>query len=224
MKERSDVPLIAPAREYAELRDAIYASLARVLVSGRFVLGEAVERFEAAVVVYVSARVAVGDWSGSAALRLSRVAVGIGPGSYGGVRVGIAVANGLALALGAQTVGLSSLEAISEFDDYAVTGDARRKSFFVARVKQGKLAGEPELLDEAALSDRLGDLRDNGIPVVTSDESVAGRFPGVELAFPLARRLAVTGAAMPEPEFATRSGQTLEPHYLRAPYITTPRK
>lgn len=75
-----NVPLIAPAREYEELRDAIDAALASVLESGRLVLGETVERFETAVAEYVGARAAVGVASGTDALRLSFEALGIGPG------------------------------------------------------------------------------------------------------------------------------------------------
>ncbi len=74
------VPLIAPAREYHELREAIDAALANVLESGLFVLGETVERFESAVAEYVGVREAVGVASGTDALRLSLEAVGIGHG------------------------------------------------------------------------------------------------------------------------------------------------
>jgi dTDP-4-amino-4,6-dideoxygalactose transaminase len=75
-----DVPLIAPVREYDELRGAIDAALARVLESGRFVLGEVVERFETGVARYVGAREAVGVASGTDALRLSLEVLGVGPG------------------------------------------------------------------------------------------------------------------------------------------------
>lgn len=75
-----DVPLIAPVREYDELRDAIDDALASVLESGRFVLGEAVERFESGVAEYVGARDAVGVGSGTDALHLSLEGLGIGPG------------------------------------------------------------------------------------------------------------------------------------------------
>jgi dTDP-4-amino-4,6-dideoxygalactose transaminase len=75
-----NVPLIAPTREYAELREEIDSALHGVVESGRFVLGEVVERFEAAVAQYVGADEAVGVASGTDALRLSLEAMGIGAG------------------------------------------------------------------------------------------------------------------------------------------------
>ena len=75
-----NVPLVAPTREYAELREEIDSALLSVVASGRFVLGEVVERFEAAVARYVGAGEAVGVASGTDALRLSLEAMGIGAG------------------------------------------------------------------------------------------------------------------------------------------------
>ena len=122
--------------------------------------------------------------------QIDLIAVGIGPGSYGGVRVGIAVANGFALALNARTVGISSLEAIGETEDYAVIGDARRKSFFLARVRGSRLQAEPALLTEEGLVADLTGLGQNGVPVFTSDPKLAEKYSGPVLAFPSASRLA----------------------------------
>jgi tRNA threonylcarbamoyladenosine biosynthesis protein TsaB len=52
---------------------------------------------------------------------LDGIAVGIGPGSYTGIRVGIALAKGMALAAQRPLVGVSSLEAIAE--DFIGIGD-----------------------------------------------------------------------------------------------------
>ena len=45
--------------------------------------------------------------------RVERIGVTIGPGSFAGIRVGVAFARGLALALGIPVVGVGSLEAIA---------------------------------------------------------------------------------------------------------------
>jgi tRNA threonylcarbamoyl adenosine modification protein YeaZ len=52
--------------------------------------------------------------AGLAYADLDRVGVSIGPGSFTGVRVGVATARGLALALGIPAVGVNTLEALAD--------------------------------------------------------------------------------------------------------------
>ncbi|NLT71336.1 MAG: tRNA (adenosine(37)-N6)-threonylcarbamoyltransferase complex dimerization subunit type 1 TsaB [Verrucomicrobiaceae bacterium] len=153
--------------------------------------------------------------------RLRGIVVGLGPGSYGGVRVAIAVANGLGLAMGLPVAGRSSLEAWdAEDDSYLVVGDARRGTFFVAEVIDRRLRGEPALIDVAEIEAHLAPLRERGLPLHTSDPKVAERLPGARLSTPSAGKLA---ALFGDRDF--ESGPVvLEPHYLRAPFITTPKQ
>lgn len=153
--------------------------------------------------------------------RLAGFVVGLGPGSYGGVRVGIAVANGLAVAMDRPVIGSSSLEAWDTGDDsYVVIGDARRGSFFAALVRDRVLQGDPALVDEAAIPAHLAPFRAEGLAIHSSDARVVAAVPGTIPSHPTASRLATR---FREADLAAAAATRLEPVYLRAPYITEPK-
>jgi len=78
--------------------------------------------------------------------KIDLVAVGMGPGPFTGLRVGIVFAQSYALAAGIDWVGVCSLDAmaISISDaDFIVSTDARRKERYWARYKNGSRITEP---------------------------------------------------------------------------------
>jgi tRNA threonylcarbamoyladenosine biosynthesis protein TsaB len=144
------------------------------------------------------------------------IVVGIGPGSYAGVRIAIATALGLRVATSAKLVGIPSICAIqTAAREYCVIGDARRESFFFGRISDGRLAEGPSLHSRAELEEKI---RESDLPLYASEP--LPQFPGASLAYPSARRLAELARDQIDELDDT---QSLEPIYLRAPHITVPK-
>ena len=86
---------------------------------------------------------------------IDEVVVGMGPGPFTGLRVGIAFAQSFALARGISVRGVCSLDAIAaqvNEKDFIVTVDARRKEVYWARYKNGVRVGEPAVSFPAHVS------------------------------------------------------------------------
>ena len=77
---------------------------------------------------------------------VDEVVVGMGPGPFTGLRVGIAFAHSFALAREIPVRGVCSLDAIAaqiQESDFIITVDARRKEVYWARYTNGVRVGEP---------------------------------------------------------------------------------
>ena len=162
------------------------------------------------------------------------IIVGRGPGSYAGTRIAISAAIGLSFggrrAVGAQNLGhdgacpsirligypsICSIEC--DAPEYCVIGDARRNSYFYARVCDRNLTKAPLLISEPELRAKLTKL-DSGMPIFTTEK--LPQFQQAELRYPAAKMLAQI-AMDSKREFAQ---PPLEPMYLREPHITLPKK
>lgn len=143
------------------------------------------------------------------------IVVGLGPGSYAGVRIAIAAAIGLQAAYRAQLIGVPSLCGIeTDAHEYGVIGDARRQSFFYARVKDRECVEGPTLGNEAELRSVLGT---STLPIYASEP--LAQFRQATVAYPSAIHLA---------QIVRRGDNNvsvppLEPIYLREPHITVPK-
>ncbi len=160
------------------------------------------------------------------------VLIGSGPGSYSGTRVGIAAGQGVAIALSCPAVTVPSILAVPCARNGAAClaiGDARRGSFWTAKVEKSSLASEPELTDASGLEMIVTKAMTEGIPVFSFEES--GRFPlapdlrrQVLLEFPNAERL---WQAWKSASDETRDRWVLappQPMYLRPPHVTPPKR
>lgn len=149
--------------------------------------------------------------------RLTAVIVGLGPGSFSGVRLAVAAAQGLALAHGARLRGRPSPEALAtDAPSWHAVGDARRGLFYYAGVRGGRCERPPELLDRAGVLARVAAAPD-GWPLLAAEASLAlDDLPVTAFVPPDAARLLRGWETLPD--------TPLEPIYLRPPAITTPRK
>ena len=103
--------------------------------------------------------------SGLAFSDLDRVAVVVGPGSFTGVRVGLAFAKGLSLALDIPCVGVGSMEALAS----GVSGlaaaviDAPRGQRYLQIFRDGAALAQPEALLAEAEAARVASLVDGPV-------------------------------------------------------------
>ncbi|WP_420470096.1 tRNA (adenosine(37)-N6)-threonylcarbamoyltransferase complex dimerization subunit type 1 TsaB [Brevundimonas sp. FT23042] len=152
---------------------------------------------------------------------VDRIAVTVGPGSFTGLRVGLAFAQGLGAALGRPVVGLSTLDALGasvQAGSVAALIDARRGQVYARFWRDGLAEGPPEALSLEAAAARIADLPGatlvgTGAPLL-ADSGMDRRVDDRAAASPgaLARLAAALDPAAAPPT----------PLYLRAPDATPP--
>jgi tRNA threonylcarbamoyladenosine biosynthesis protein TsaB len=145
------------------------------------------------------------------------ITVGLGPGSYAGTRIAISAAIGIQLSCDARLIGYPSICAIEcNAQEYCAIGDARRKSFFFARILKNEAIEGPTLFSELELETKLESM-DPATPVLSSE--LLSQFDRPLISFPSALIL----ARLAKESWRSFYLPPLEPIYLREPHITMPK-
>ena len=151
---------------------------------------------------------------------LDRIGVTVGPGSFTGLRVGLAFAQGLGAALDRPVVGISTLAALAWSADggvgrTAAVIDARRGQVYVQQFDDGEPVGLPEALALETARERLAgdDGRRVGSGAALASDGIEAET--VLTAPGSAALAALTAAADP-------ASARPRPLYLRAPDATPP--
>jgi len=161
--------------------------------------------------------------------KIGLVLVGSGPGSYSGTRVGIAAAQGVAIALACPAIAVPSILAVpSAADGLAclAIGDARRGSYWRARMENFRFTEDPALCDATGLVAIVAAAVAQGIAVVSFEDPDRFSLPVnlgglVRQEIPDASRL---WQAWHRTDAHTRRSWTdaiPQPLYLKPPHITT---
>jgi tRNA threonylcarbamoyladenosine biosynthesis protein TsaB len=218
------------ARRVLAIDAALAACSAAVLVDGRI----AAERFEAMArghaerLLPMVREVISASGLGFAALDL--IAVSVGPGHFTGLRVGLAAAQGLSLALDRPLAGVTTLEAVAaaagESGPLAVALESKRADLYLQLFVGGRALSEPA----AMLPDRLLELDWPKDGIALAGDGAARLAPVLDAAGRQWRRVrpdgpdAATIARIAAGRHGTEAVRAAEPLYLRPPDVTLPRE
>lgn len=178
------------------------------------------------------------DRAGCALTDLGAIVCGLGPGSFTGLRIGLATAKGLCLAGDLPLIGICSLDAIAHVTGgvagqlpIAVLTNAGRGELFGRLYRGGQPLGEPWVTGDSELVDRLGSAAGErlllaGSGAVARADALRGLVPNGRLApaeCHAIRASALVAVALTRLQRASYDDLTAcEPIYVRAPDIRPP--
>ncbi len=153
---------------------------------------------------------------------LTRFAVGIGPGSFSGIRSAIALLSGLALPIGASVEGVSSAaavdavfrETVAPDATVVVVGDARRGRLWVSVFEPDTRPKHDATDFQLVTADALQSVTPAGAMVVTPDDARIGDW--LRTVFPAERVYAMLPTATAVARLALQGSSALAlPIYLQ---------
>lgn len=181
---------------------------------GESILGEATETGERSVTAFPMIEKVLAQ-AKIEREEIETIAVGLGPGSYTGVRAAIALAQGWQLARGTKTMGVSSVAAIAEqarveklFGRVSIVVDAQRGEFYFATYEIAETS-QAEIAPLKILPMTEVQSRANEGQILIGP--AAKFFPNGRTAFPRAAAVAALAAGRGD----CLAGEKLEPIYLR---------
>ena len=150
--------------------------------------------------------------------KLERIGVTVGPGSFTGLRVGLAFAKGLASALSIPAVGIGALEAFPDTESGNVVAvlDAQRGQVYLPASRPGVPVSAPDALPIETAAARVAEFAPDTL-IGTGAALLAGVRPGVRVI-----EADVTDPVAVARLAALRSPVPLRPFYLRSPDAKLP--
>jgi tRNA threonylcarbamoyl adenosine modification protein YeaZ len=152
---------------------------------------------------------------------IGAIIVGTGPGSYSATRIGIAVAQGLAIAHNCPLIGLPSFLATAparKLSRCLAIGDARRGDWWWAEIIAGKYSGDPVM---GGLEELHAMITNTELGVFSLDEIDPATFArNITRETPSASRLWQCWCALDEQEKSLHASRAVQPVYLKPPHVT----
>lgn len=156
---------------------------------------------------------------------LDAIVVGCGPGPFTGLRVGMATASALGVALGIPVHGVCTHDAISQDLDgsWLVATDARRREVYWATYADGARVSGPEVTKPEELEEHVGQFAADAVAI---PDALAERLPERLRALNHCERTPRAGglvAAALAAGLLDRTPEPLVPLYLRRPDAVPPK-